>query len=58
MLHREIVAVCSEISTNKVTTLCGQNVEILFVNIFVKNTNWALKAQMISYLKKINIETT
>jgi hypothetical protein len=31
MLHREIIAVCSEIRTKHINTLCGQNVE--FVNI-------------------------
>jgi hypothetical protein len=30
MLHREIIAVCSEIHTKHINTLCGQNVE--FVN--------------------------
>jgi len=31
MLYREIIAVCSEIHTNDVNTLCGQNVELLNV---------------------------
>ena len=31
MLYREIIAVCSEIHTKHINTLCGQNVE--FVNI-------------------------
>jgi hypothetical protein len=31
MLYREIVAVCSEIYTKHINTLCGQNVEILIV---------------------------
>jgi hypothetical protein len=31
MLCREIIAVCSEIHTKHINTLCGQNVE--FVNI-------------------------
>jgi hypothetical protein len=31
MLYREIIAVCSEIHTKHVNTLCGQNVE--FVNV-------------------------
>jgi hypothetical protein len=30
MLYREIIAVCSEIQTKHINTLCGQNVE--FVN--------------------------
>ena len=29
MLYREIIAVCSEIHTKHINTLCGQNVEIL-----------------------------
>ena len=31
MLYREIIAVCSEIHTKHINTLCGQNVEMLFV---------------------------
>jgi hypothetical protein len=31
MLYREIIAVCSEIHTKYINTLCGQNVE--FVNV-------------------------
>jgi hypothetical protein len=31
MLYREIIAVCSEIYTKHINTLCGQNVE--FVNV-------------------------
>ena len=29
MLYREIIAVCSEILTRQINTLCGQNVEFL-----------------------------
>ena len=32
MLYREIIAVCSEIQTKHINTLCGQNVE-LYINI-------------------------
>ena len=32
MLYREIIAVCSEIHTKHINTLCGQNVE-LYINI-------------------------
>ena len=28
MLYREIIAVCSEIHTNHINTLCGQNVQL------------------------------
>jgi len=31
MVYREIVAVCSEIPTKHIITLCGQNVELLNV---------------------------
>ena len=31
MLYREIIAVCSEIHTKHINTLCGQNVEVLDV---------------------------
>jgi hypothetical protein len=31
MLYREIIAVCSEIHTKHINTLCGQNVELLTV---------------------------
>jgi len=31
MLYREIMAVCAEIHTKHINTLCGQNVELLNV---------------------------
>jgi hypothetical protein len=31
MLYREITAVCSEIHTKHINTLCGQNVELMNV---------------------------
>jgi len=34
MLYREIIAICSEIHTDHINTLRGQNVEF----VFVKNT--------------------
>jgi len=30
MLHRELIAVCSQIHTKYKITLCGQNVELIF----------------------------
>jgi hypothetical protein len=33
MLYREIIAVCSEIHTKHINTLCGQNVELLNVKV-------------------------
>jgi len=35
MLHREIIAVCSQIHTNHMNTLCGQTVELLNVKLVV-----------------------
>ena len=35
MLYREIIAVCSEIHTKHINTLCGQNVELLSVKLVV-----------------------
>ena len=34
-LYREIIAVCSEIHTKHINTLCGQNVELLNVKLAV-----------------------
>jgi hypothetical protein len=31
MLYSEIIAVCSEIHTKHINTLCGQNVEFVYV---------------------------
>jgi cysteine sulfinate desulfinase/cysteine desulfurase-like protein len=44
MLYREIIAVCSEIHTRDINTLCGQNTE--FVNVTAGGTysdQWALE---------------
>ena len=35
MLYREIMAVCSQIHTKHINTLCGQNVEIVNVKLVV-----------------------
>jgi len=37
MLYREIIALCSEIHTKHINTLCGQNVELLNVKLAVLN---------------------
>jgi len=36
MMYREIITVCSEIHTKHINTLCGQNVEILNVELVVR----------------------
>jgi len=44
MLYREIIAVCSQIHTKHINTLCGQNVEFVSVQPGGTYTNhWALK---------------
>ena len=46
MLYREIIAVCSQIHTKHINTLCGQNVELLNFNPGASYTNhWSLKSQ-------------
>ena len=35
MLYREIIAVCSEIHTKHIKSLCGRNVELLNVKLLV-----------------------
>jgi hypothetical protein len=35
MLYRETIAVCSQIHTKHINTLCGQNVELLNVKLVV-----------------------
>ena len=36
MLYGEIFAVCSEIHTKHINTMCGQNVELLNVKLAVR----------------------
>ena len=44
MLHREIIAVCSQIHTKHINTLCELNVELLNVKLGgTYSDNWALK---------------
>ena len=35
VLYKEIIAVCSEIHTKRINTVCGQNVELLNVKLAV-----------------------
>jgi hypothetical protein len=45
MLYGEIIAVCSEIHTKHINTLCGQNVELLNVKLGPNGLEQATKAQ-------------
>ena len=47
MLYREIIAVCSQIHTKHINTLCGQNVELLNVKLAV------YKDPVLFWLRKI-----
>jgi hypothetical protein len=43
MLYREIIAVCSEIHTKHINTLCGQNVEFVDVKpggLYIKTQSY------------------
>jgi len=42
MLYREIIAVCSEIDTKHINTLCGQNVELLNFKLVVHRVTTGL----------------
>jgi hypothetical protein len=44
MLYSEIIAVCSQIHTKHINTLCGQNVESLYVKHGgIYTSHWALE---------------
>ena len=42
MLYREIIAVCSQIYTKHINTLCGQNVEFVNVKLAVSTVTTEL----------------
>ena len=44
MLYREIMAVCFEIHTKHINTLCGQNVELLNVKLAVYKLHLKLQS--------------
>jgi len=49
MLYREIIAVCSEIHTKHINTVCGQNVELLNVKPGgTYSDHWALNPLMMN----------
>jgi hypothetical protein len=51
MLYSEIIAVCSEIHTKHINTLCGQNVGLLNVKPGGTYSNhWALKGEVCAFL--------
>jgi hypothetical protein len=55
MLYREIIAVCSEIHTKHINTLCGQNVEFLNVKLVVHIVTTKLAVHIVTNgLERIN----
>ena len=54
MLYREIIAVCSEIHTKHINTLCGQNVELLNVKLAVNIVTTGLYSVI---YEKVHIKT-
>jgi hypothetical protein len=48
MLYREIIAVCSQIHTKHINTMCGQNVELLNVKPGgTYSAHWGLKVERV-----------
>ena len=52
MLYREIIAVCSQIHTKHINTLCGQNVELLNVKLAVHIVTTGLQRVKVPNLVK------
>jgi len=48
MFYREIIAVCSEIHTKHINTVCGQNAELLNVELVVHIVTTGLKGLNLS----------
>jgi hypothetical protein len=57
MLYSEIIAVCSQIHTKHINTLCGQNVEFLSVKRGGTYSNqWALRAVSWDYSCVVSVK--
>ena len=57
MLIREIMAVCSEIHTKHINTLCGQNVELLNVKLAVHIVTTGIKGLNLCYKnQQVNVD--
>jgi hypothetical protein len=58
MLHSEIIAVCSQIHTKHINTLCGQNVELLNVKLAVHIVTTKLAVHIVTTKLAVHIVTT
>jgi len=54
MLYREIMAVCSQIHTKHINTVCGQNVELLNVKLAVHIVTTGLQRVKPMYIKPVS----
>ena len=54
MLYREIIAVCPQIHTKHINTLCGQNVELLNVKLVVHMVTTGLWRDLFTHVRKIS----
>ena len=51
MLYREIIAVCSQIHTKHINTLCGRNVELLNVKFgSIYSNQWTISVSAFTRL--------
>ena len=50
MLYREITAVCSQIHTTHMNTLCGQNAEFVHVELVVHIVDTGLQRVNMNYI--------
>jgi hypothetical protein len=60
MLYREIIAVCSQIHTKHINTLCGQNAAFSTVkanSAYLKNTDLFLKQRLIMNVAAVPVRT-
>ena len=55
MLYREIMAVCCEIHTKHINTVCGQNVELLNVKLVVHIVTTVLYAEHCTLLQVVGL---
>ena len=58
MLYREIIAVCSEIHTKHINTLCGQKVELVNIKLVIHIVTTGLRRVLNPLNNIINLNYT